>query len=75
MLTMNGFLSFWRRACSFITECTDRLEMIFTFCISFMANTFPELFSTTFQTLPNPPFPTTNSRPKELSEITWPLIS
>jgi len=40
-----------------MTDLTDRLVMILALDISFMAKGFPFFLRSTFQTLPNPPFP------------------
>ncbi len=69
IFTRKGDFNFFNNFCSFITECTDLLEIIFTFCIYFKANTLLLHFYVAFHTLPNPPFPTTNFNWNELMLI------
>ena len=45
--------------------------MIFALLISFIAYIFLFLFAYTFQTFPNPPLPTGNSKLKLFLEIFW----
>ena len=77
MLTRNGCLSWERSLRSFITELTERLEMMRALLISFMANSFLFFFFSTFQTLPKPPRPTQYWKLKwffvmaERGERTW----